>query len=378
MTVHPGIHKVLRHVFLYVTVPELEKQHLLLAERKHCMSYFARLRSFNAQRSISEYRKNLGDYTFAEFRDAGLQDPTESFYVGGILHPGSKNDSLDPTHVFAHRQEHLCRVVNSFDEQYRISGGYDNSSVARVLLLPHLVVLLQEKSLTAKSKAQIYRIMANIHFQVLNDCARATELLKKSYAVIEQRYGADSIEAAEILTEQAELCLTAEELMESKAMLERVIAIHQKHIKTSQKNVRPFQYGKALIALGVTCGGLGENARSKELLEKGLMELQTASPNNPMAKESKWFAAEISSAVTNLGHAYLFLGKIGQGRKLLELALIGHQNVHGDIHHEVMRTLNTLSIAHAMQGNSHESKRLRNEAGKIKKKLDTRAPLYLS
>jgi tetratricopeptide (TPR) repeat protein len=185
------------------------------------------------------------------------------------------------------------------------------------------------------------------------------------------------LEIAGILTEQAELCSTTEELDQSKRLLERAVEIYQKNIKTSQTNKQPFQYGKALIALGVTYGSLGEASRSKDLLEKGLMELQNAAPGDPQAKENKWFAAEISSAVTNLGHAYLSLGKINQGRKLLELALIGHQNVHGDAHQEVIRTLTTLSIAHAMQGNSQESKRIRNEAGKIKKKLDIKAPLFL-
>ena len=181
-----------------------------------------------------------------------------------------------------------------------------------------------------------------------------------------------------MLTQQAHLYSISEDFQQSKALLERALSIYQMDRKTSQMYKQPFEYGKALVALGVTCGSIGETVRSKDLLEKGLMELQNAAPGDPHAIENKWFAAEISSAVTNLGHSYLLLGKINQGRKLLELALIGHQNVHGDLHAEVIRTLTTLSIAHAMQGNSQESKRLRNEAAKIKKKQDMKPLLLFS
>lgn len=369
-----------------VTIPLLEQQHLLLAERKHQhKSYFGRLRSFDPQSSIAEYRRGLGDIASLKV-DKGVVGE-ENFgsekarsYVNNIHHNKDGDDSPSQTqsqYTFAHLQEHLSRVVNSLSNHYRIAGGDSNVLVARTMLLPHLEALLQERSLTAASRAQVYRTMANIHSEVFGDYATGMLLLNKAYTVTKERYGEDSLEIAGILTEQAELCNTTEKHGQSKLLLERAVEIYQKNIKTSQTNKQPFQYGKALVTLGVTCSSLGDTSRSKDLLEKGLMELQNAAPDDPHARENKWFAAEISSAVTNLGHAYLSLGKINQGRKLLELALIGHQNVHGDAHHEVIRTLTTLSIAHAMQGNSQESKRLRNEAGKIKKKLDMKAPLFL-
>ena len=385
VTVHPIVHNVLRQIFTNVTIPLLEQQHIVLAERKHQhKSYFGRLRSFDPQSSITEYRRGLGDIASLKItEDVGEEsfgsEKTQSC-VNSILRTKDGHDSSSETqsqYIFAHLQEHLSRVVNSLSNHYRIAGGDSNVLVARAMLLPHLEALLQQRSLTAASKAQVYRTMANIHSEVFGDYATGMGLLNKAYAVTKERYGEDSLEIAGILTEQAELCSTTEELDQSKRLLERAVEIYQKNIKTSQTNKQPFQYGKALIALGVTYGSLGQASRSKDLLEKGLMELQNAAPGDPQAKENKWFAAEISSAVTNLGHAYLSLGKINQGRKLLELALIGHQNVHGDAHQEVIRTLTTLSIAHAMQGNSQESKRLRNEAGKIKKKLDVKAPLFL-
>ena len=361
----------------------MEQQHLVLAERKHqSKSYFGRLRSFDSQSAIAEYRNSLGDISSLKSSE-GDGDKRSDFgqtqsLVGNMLH--TQHDSLSENqnqYTEVHLQEHFGRVVNTLSNHYRIAGGDSSVLVSRAMLLPHLEGLLKERSLTAASKAQVYRIMANIHSDVSGDYATGMQLLNKAYTVIKERYGEDCLQIAEILTEQAELCSTTEQLDQSKALLERAVDIYQKSIKTSQTNKQPFEYGKALVALGVTCGSLGETSRSKELLEKGLMELQTAAPGDPHAKENKWFAAEISSAVTNLGHAYLSLGKISQGRKLLELALIGHQNVHGDMHNEVIRTLTTLSIAYAMQGNSQESKKLRNEAGKIKKKLDTNAPLFL-
>lgn len=362
----------------------LEQQHLLLAERKHQQkSYFGRLRSFDPQSSITEYRRSLGDIASLEVGggknfDFVFEKPR--LCVDSILRSSDGDDVSSESqswHTFAHSQEHLSRVVNSLGNHYRIAGGDGKVLVARALLLPHLKALLKEGKLTAASKTRVYRTMASIYSEVLGDGAASKGLLNEAYAVTTERYGEESLEIAEILTEQAELCSTREEYGQSKQLLERAIEIYQKNIKSTQTNKQPFQYGKSLVALGVTCNSLGETSRSKDLLERGLMELQNAAPGDPQAKENKWFAAEISSAVTNLGHAYLSLGKINQGRKLLELALIGHQNVHGDVHHEVMRTLTTLSIAHAMQGNSRESKRLRNEAGKIKKKLDTGALLFL-
>ena len=384
VTVHPIVHSVLGQVFMNVTIPLLERQHLLLAERKHQQkSYFGRLRSFDPQSSITEYRKGLGDNVSSK---VGEDVGDEKFGSGklqscidSILRAKDTDDNPNESqYLLAHLQEHLSRVVNSLNNHYRIAGGDSSVLVARSMLLPHLEAILQQRSLTAASKAQVYSTMANIHSEVFADHATGMRLLNNAYTVTKERYGDDSLEIAAILTAQAELCSTTEQLDQSKQLLERAVQIYQKNIKSSQTNKQPFQYGKALVALGVTCSSLGETSRSKDLLEKGLMELQNAAPHDPHAKENKWFAAEISSAVTNLGHAYLSLGKVNQGRKLLELALIGHQNVHGEAHNEVMRTLTTLSIAHAMQGNSQESKRLRNEAGKIKKKLDTKAPLFLS
>ena len=366
-----------------VTIPLLEQQHLVLAERKHQhKSYFGRLRRFHPQSSITEYRRDLGDVaSLKDVDEKNLVSEKLKSCVNVVLAGTDANvagvQTQNPQHTIAHLQEHLSRVVNSLSNHYNIAGGDSNVLVARTMLLPHLEALLQERCLTAASKAQLYRTMSNIHSEVFGDHATAMRLLNMAYAVTKERYGEESLEIAGIITEQAELCSTREKLDQSKILLERAIEIYQKNIKISQSNKQPFQYGKALVALGVTCGSLGEASRSKDLLEKGLMELQNAAPDNPHAKESKWFAAEISTAVTNLGHAYLSLGQISQGRKLLELALIGHQNIHGDAHDEVIRTLTTLSIAHAMQGNSQESKRLRNEAGKIRKKLDKKAPLFL-
>ncbi|XP_028403854.1 uncharacterized protein LOC114526451 [Dendronephthya gigantea] len=375
ITTHPIVHNVLRQVFLNITIPLLEQQHLLLAERKHQQkSYFGRLRSFDPQASLAEYRRGLGDVQ-------SLKSDEENFTftcVGSILDSKEDDDSVSQAQsISRHFQEHLGRVVDSLSCHYRIAGGDSNVMVSRSLLLPHLESIAQERNLTAASKAQVYRTMANIHSEVFADNASSMRLLNEAYAITKERYGEDSLEIAGILTDQAELCSATEKLDQSKVLLERAVEIYQKDIKTSQTNKQPFHYGKALVALGVACGSLGDTGRSKDLLEKGLMELQNAAPEDPQAKENKWFAAEISSAVTYLGHAYIALGKINQGRKLLELALIGHQNVHGDTHQEVIRTLTTLSIAHAMQGNSQESKRLRNEAGKIQKKLDIRTPLFL-
>lgn len=379
VTTHPIVHNVLRQVFLNITIPLLEQQHLLLAERKHQhKSYFGRLRSFDSQASLAEYRKGLGDVQSLKHDEENFCSGEPQPYVGSILDSKEGDDSVSQAqNIFGHFQEHFGRVVDSLSNHYRIAGGDSNVMVSRSLLLPHLEGIAQEMNLTAASKAQVYRTMANINSEVFADNASSMRHLNKAYAITKERYGEDSLEIAGILTDQAELCNATEKLDQSKVLLERAVEIYQKNIKTSQTNKQPFQYGKALVALGVTCGSLGDTGRSKDLLEKGLMELQNAAPEDPHAKENKWFAAEISSAVTYLGHAYLALGKISQGRKLLELALIGHQNVHGDTHHEVIRTLTTLSIAHAMQGNSQESKRLRKEAGKIQKKLDMRAPLFL-
>ena len=384
VAVHPIVHNVLRQVFTNVTIPLLERQHLVLAERKHQhKSYFGRLQSFDPKSSITEYRRGLGDISSSKVTE---DDGDENFVtkkiqsgIGNILRTKSgDNDTAQSEYTSAHLQEHLSRVVNSLNNHYRIAGGDSNVLIARGMLLPHLEAILQQRNLTAASKAQVYSTMANIHSEVFGDHATGMRLLNNAYDVTKERYGEESLEIAGIITEQAELCNAREQLDQSKQLLERAVKIYQKDIKASQTNKQPFLYGKALIALGITCCSLGETSRSKDLLEKGLMELQNAAPDDPHAKENKWFAAEISSAVTNLGHAYLSLGKINQGRKLLELALIGHQNIHGDSHQEVIRTLTTLSIAHAMQGNNQESKRLRNEAGKIKKKLDTKTPLFLS
>ena len=369
-----------------VTIPLLERNYLLIAERKHQQkSYFGRLQRFDPQMAIAEYHRSLGDNLPSQALENGFPLVKGSTHISSILGHSSTKDEDDTVKLnlrkktmVGHRQEHFNRVVSSFYSYHRMQSSDSSGMVATVLLLPHLEAFLGETWLTAANKGQIYRTMARIHCDVFHDYATCDDLLNKAYTVYKERCGETSLEIAGVLTQQAHLYSISEDFQQSKALLERALSIYQMDRKTSQMYKQPFEYGKALVALGVTCGSIGETVRSKDLLEKGLMELQNAAPGDPHAIENKWFAAEISSAVTNLGHSYLLLGKINQGRKLLELALIGHQNVHGDLHAEVIRTLTTLSIAHAMQGNSQESKRLRNEAAKIKKKQDMKPLLLFS
>ena len=379
---HPVVHNVFQQIFVNQTIPFLERQHLLIAERKHQQkSYFGRLRGFDPQKAILDYHKSLGDIVPGQVRETLFPSVTGKPNISSILGcnstKGGDKTELKHQRTIRHLQEHFNRVVSSFSNHYRNVSCDDSGMVEGAMLLPHLKSLLHETWLTATCKGQVYRTMAHIYSDVLGEHTTSNLLLTKAYLVYQDRYGENSLEIAGLLVQQANLCSISEDHQQSKALLERAVNIYQKDRKVSGISKQPFEYGKALVALGVNCASLGEIPRSKDLLEKGLMELQNAAPNDPHSKENKWFAAEISSAVTNLGHAYLSLGQINQGRKLLELALIGHQNVHGDIHSEVVRALTTLSIAHAMQGNNQESKRLRNEAGKIRKRLDTKLSLFL-
>ena len=383
MAVHPIVHSVFQQTFTAVTASHLEEKFLEQAQsRYNNSSWFRRLQAFNPHRTLQEHRNSLGENPSSnstlsanrsngEYNQIKKEDPDLQKLLKNDV--GDKEDFLTirPLDMVRHCQEHTARVLKTIKKEAAICGQDNKTRTVAKLLVPHLAHILATNttgSLGPKSRAQALLASSSID-STLGNLAESKLLLEKALDIEKQQFGELSIETAETLTRLGDVYNSLDNAQKGRDLLEKALQIYETLRKNHGEYKNKLGFARTLISLGILYGELGFKETSKDYLERGFSYMQAGAPPNPDELESRRFAQDISSTLTYVGHAYLSVGQILQGKKLLDLALMGHKNLHGDDHPEVARTLTVLSIAYSMQGNSQESRKMRNEAGKIQAKL---------
>lgn len=383
VVVHPVVHSVFQQTFTSLTAPKLEDRFLQQAQHRYNQgSWFRRLQAFNPQQTLQEHRNSLGEIPSS---DSSLPANVSGYKTYEFnrevpdLQKLLKNDcfgkedfrTIRPFDMVRHCQEHTARVLRTIKKEAAICGHDSKTRTVAKLLVPHLAYILATNttgSLGPKSRAQALLASSSID-TTLGNQAESKRLLEEAFELEKQQFGELSIEAAETLTRLGDVHSSLGNTQEGRDLLEKSLKIYETLRKNHGEYKNKLGFSRTLISLGILYGELGFKETSKDYLERGFSYMQAGAPPNPDELEGRRFAQDISTTLTDVGHAYLSVGQILQGKKLLDLALMGQKNLHGDNHPEVARTLTVLSIAYSMQGNSQESRKMRNEAGKIQARL---------
>ena len=383
VVVHPLVHSVFCQTFTSVTAPQLEDKFLEQAQSQHDnSSWFRRLQAFNPQRSLQEHRNSLGENPSTNnapsVNVSGSETPVSTLKEAD-LQQLLKTDhrkleefrQIRPLDMTRHCQEHTARVLRTIKKEAAICGQDSKTRTVAKLLMPHLDHILATNtvgSLGPKSRAQALLASSSMN-STMGNLTVSRGLLQEALEIEKQQFGELSTEVAETLTCLGDVHNSLGNSQKGRDLLEESLRVYETLRKNHGEYKNKLGLARTLISLGILYGGLGFKDTSKDYLERGFSYMQAGAPPNPDELEGRRFAQDISTTLTDVGHAYLSVGQILQGKKLLDLALMGHKNLHGDDHPEVARTLTVLSIACSMQGNSQESRKMRNEAGKIQAKL---------
>ena len=387
VVISPLVHSVFQQLFLSRTMEQLESEYLVQAEEKHNKSsWFRRLWSFDAQRSLQEYRNSLGEVSQEEavnmhenLPDSELLAHSSGPDVSGLLQESESEITeqfrkIKTGDAVRHCQQHTARILKTINGVASVCSQDNQTRTLARLLKPHLDHILAagtSKSLGPKSRAHAISAVAAIDTSFGN-LESSRRLLEDVLVIETQLYGDSSLEVASTLTRLADVCSSLDDAQRCRELLERAIQIYESQRRKFGEYKQPLEYARTLSALGATYGGLGFKERSRDYIERAFSFMQSAAPISPDEVETRRFTSDVASTLTDLGHAYLSLGETTQARRFLDMALNGQKNIHGDEHPEVVRTLTVLGIAYTMQGNWTEARKMRKEAGKTQAKLDAK------
>ena len=384
---HPLIYAVARQYFLSNSVSELESVFLKKDKIKFSrQAWFKKLSNYEPRTNLIRYRNEHAKVVVNSQDSSSLV----SSYNNGLINVSSvlRNPELDfeesnfkfigCNDKVKYLQSHLDRIIQSFGTEMRLS----KQTVPGKTIMKYLDIhgdymhsSFPVEMMGVKGKITCKLIFAKQASDIDGDSDRAMSELQDALQVVKDNDPENYIEIASLLCQLAALSCSKEEHNNGMKYLENAVELYESQRRRDGEYRRPLEVGKALGALGVIKGTLGDRVKSKELIERGLMLQQTGAPDLADESQSKHFGGEFASALIDLGHAYVSLGMPLYGRKILDLALMAQRNIHGEKHPEVVRAINLLSVAHLMQGHNEESRRLRREAGKLQSQIDN-LPLY--
>ena len=384
---HPIVYNAARQHFLSSTVHRMESAHLHESELLYKnQPWYKKLSGFSHQASLHLFRNSVGEFNGDV---ASAQSILDKYNFGvNVSSVFKKNHKHSNDEVFwipsdrelaRYLQGHLSRTLSSINEEILVSKQDTEGKSSRKFLLSHLKYIIENQNMETigrKTYIESLSSLASCSASINEDLEASKQMLQHVLDLQESSQEANSLDVAKTMTEIAKLHQSLQQFDEAKVLLDKAAQRYEADRRRFGEYKRPSEYGRLLGLLGLTYSALDMKKESKEFIERSLMMLQAVSPDLSDEAKSKQFGAEFASALTDLGHAYTSMGLPLYGKKILDLSLAALRNIHGtDNHPEVVRALTVLSIAHLMQGHNEESRKLRNEAGKIQAVINA-LPLY--
>lgn len=389
---HSVVYNTARQQYLASTVYEMEWNHLAKSKLHYGrQNWYKKFTSFSEQACLQKYRVsfsdkkdvvtlnnqetgryvdryNAGVCISSAFRDTTKFQNLKS--ISGYSLPSQEEE-------FWYLQSHLAKVLSAISTDMSVAKQDVAGRTTKEKNMVHLEYILQNQPVQ-KCNTEIYseviRSLSTCYNGVLKNPQKAKYLLE-TLLDMEYTNKDTNLNIAKTLTTLGEVHQSLNEYEMAKRVLEEASEIYEKNRKKFGEYKQNLDYGKTLGNLGVVYGCLGNKQKSKETIERSLMFLQAAPPDLSDEAASKRYGADFATSLTDLGHSYVLLGMPLYGKKILDLAVATHKNLHGDNHPEVVRTVTVLGIANLMMGNSENSKKLRYEAGKIQSAINS-IPFY--
>lgn len=385
---HPLVYNVARQHFASSSIYRREVEHLLESQTKYNnFPWYKRFNAFDEQTVLQKHRlasghvinqaNNVPAETYLFRYNLGI-DVSPVFFTSPYSNRKEEFWLPKSEDKLKYLQDHISRVVTALCEEIDLSKeNVEGRSVKRYLLthLEYIVNNQPKELIHTPQYTQGLQTMAKCYFDLYKDYTRSQHVLEHVLQLQKISSTVNQLDMAKTMGKLADIHNSFGEYEKSKSLLLDAVEIYEADRRKCGEYKRCLEFGKLLGLLGIVYAALNLKSESKETIERSLMLKQAVPPDLADEAKSKDFGSDFASSLTDLGHSYVSMGMPLYGKKILDLALSAHRNLHGENHPEVVRTLTVLAVAHLMQGNNAESKRLRNEAGKLQSLLNG-LPVY--
>ena len=369
--VHQSCHEKLSRLFTKCTVPKLDVDGLAIehAQFNHS-AWFRKYRSFDSEQALENFHRSLpgiserGVLTKDEF-DKQLSSSNP------IIEAGTKSADLNSLGYFEyqHLVSHYHRVLETLSDEVKSAGNDASDTLLRRHLHPHIKLVSHYPLLSETDSLLCSYSLVSIEAALMKTDHQ--ESFKRFESVLSKQkeiLGTCNQTVAHTLVDMANLKYFQSLFSEAKNLLESSLSIYEKTSTKQATKDFPLEIGLAYSSLALVSSSLGEKQRCAELLEQALGAYQTVSPEGTVSKRQRKL---VCSCLTDVSHAYLALGDVTMAKKYIDLSVLAHRNLYLEGHPETIRTLNVSSIVYSLLGDKPESQKLRGEAGKLEKQIES-------
>lgn len=357
-------------LFLSKTVPRLDREQLTKAEESFQKSaWFRQYRTFDPEKALSDYHRSLpgggvhSEDNFTKLLPSLSRDPI----VGTLMSKDLRYSE------YQHLASHYHRVGKSLLAEVKSVGGGIGTTQLRRYLNAHFKVVRDYPLVSDATRLACDYSLASIKASL------STENLPDVYTQFEEvlerqreLYGSQHCVVARTITDMADLDFSMNRMSKAKQLLDTALHIYQRVPSNAAPDDFAFDVALTMSSLAIVCSSLGEKEACKTHLEQALALYQTLPPDGVVTMKQRRLVA---STLTDVGHAYLALGDLTMAKKYIDLSVVAHQNLYLDGHSESVRALNVASTVYALLGDKPESQRVRMEAGKLQKQINTQSML---
>lgn len=364
LQVHSTAARDLSQVFLKRTVPKLEQTHLAEAEEKfHRTAWFKQYRKFDAEKSLSLYHSSL----------PGVASPGvlthEQFLSSSHAEAGHLQYSQ-----YLHLLSHRHRVLSSIIAQLKAVDDDFPSTQFCQYSRHHLTHLLQCETLSLADHARCSYGRALVASVTSHDTASTLALYRSVLEEQRSVLGPQCPAVARTLTDMADLLFSLEDITGARDLLESALQMYQNTPPQAREPDHDLELGLTMSSLAVVASTLGEKVRSRDLLESALSLYQSVPAGETVSLHQRRLVA---NTLTDLAHAYLTLGNLIMAQKYIELSVLAQPTIYPEGSQETVRAFSVASLVYSLLGDQRESQRVRDEAGKVQKKIEKQQLVFM-
>ena len=364
LQVHSTAAGDLSQVFLKRTVPKMEHAHLAEAEEKfHRTAWFKQYRKFDAEKSLGLYHGSL----------PGVAAPgvltREQFLSGSLTEAGQLQYPQ-----YLHLVSHHHRVLSSITAQLKtVDDDFASTQFCRYTR-HHLNHLLHSGTLSKSDHAMCSYGLAFIASVTSHDAASTLALYRSVLEEQRSVLGPQHPAVARTLTDMADLLFSLGDTTGARDLLESALQLYRKTPPQARRPDHDLELGLTMSSLAVVASALGEKVRSRDLLESALNLYQSVPAGETVSLHQRRLVA---STLTDLAHAYLTLGSLIMAQKYIELSVMAQPTIYPEGSQETVRAFSVASLVYSLLGDQGESRRVRDEAGKVQKKIEKEASVHV-
>ncbi len=359
---HSTMCDYIRDSFVNFTIPRLEEAELIRAKTTwNKATWFRRFRTFDNNNCLVSFISSLPG-----IKEGGAY--TESQY-------NELNNTSISYKQYIHCVSHYYRIADTVTNELRYLRKDNEDLFVRKYLLPQLEYILNNNQhlLTDQIALSYETALLNIRSSLTK--TSYDNLLLQYTTILDAHvniHGTQHILTANAMTSLGELYYHNTEYHDAINILNQAINIRENIPQRLRTQDYSVDHASSLSLLGLVYAAIGNKNQCIKYLEQAMMLYQIIPADGDITKSQR---KVVATTITDLGHAYVMLGDVTSAKKYLDLAIVAQRGIHGDVHPEVVRTLNVQNIVYTLMGDNNESKIIGREAGEIQKELSLQSDI---